>query len=221
MKNKLGGGRALFLGFIALCFTASAPGAKAQAGAGMKIASVDQGRLFDDYKFTKDANLALQKMRDDAELTLQMWAQNSLLSEMDQGRLGDLAVEQKAEGDKFDAGKKAEMDKILKKSTEDNNDFVVLQGVQNPTPVQQMRLTVLTRAYSDTQAHIETKKRTVSTAIDKQREDNRTQIFKDMRASIAQVAKAKGFNLVMTSDIAMFCDNDITDAVLSNMNGKK
>ena len=218
----MGGGSALLLGFIALCFAVSASGVKAQANAGMKIASVDKGRLFDEYNYTKNANLTLQKMRENAELTLQTWAQNSLLPEADQTRLSDLAVEQKAVGEgKLDAGKKTEMDKLVKKSAEDNNDFVTLQGAQNPTPTQQMRLGVLTRAYSDTQARIESKKRAVSAEIDKTLSDNQIQIFKDMRAAIAQVAKAKGFNVVLTNDIAMFCDNDITDAVLANMNGKK
>lgn len=221
MWNKSGACRAVVAGFIALCFMASMMGAKAQGNGGMKIASVDQAKLFDEYKYTQEASKALQKKGDDAQLTLQTWAQNSLLTEGDQVRLSDLAIEKNAAGEKFDAGKKGEMDKLLKQSNDYNNDFVALQGVQNPTPTQQMRLGVLTRAYSDTQARIEAKKRTINADIEKQRNDNRDQIFKDMRAAIAQVAKAKGFNLVLTTDTAFYCDSDITDAVLANMNGKK
>lgn len=222
MWNKLGGYRALLLSFTALCLTAAMMGAKAQGNGGMKIASIDQGKLFDEYKYTQEASKALQKKGDDAQLMLQTWAQNALLTEGDQKRLSDLAIENKAAGEgKLDAGKKSEMDKLTKQSNEYNNDFVALQGVQQPNPTQQMRLGVLTRAYSDTQARIDAQRKAISAEIEKQRNDNRDQIFKDMRASIAQVAKAKGFNLVVTTEVAFYCDSDITDAVLANMNGKK
>ena len=38
---------------------------------------------------------------------------------------------------------------------------------------------------------------------------------KDIKDALAKVAKEKGYNLVLSGDLALYADNDITDAVLA------
>ena len=220
MWNRSGGYRALILGWIALGLMVSMTSAEAQ-GNNLKIASVDRTRLITEYKYTIETDKELQKRQADTELTLQTWAQNALLTEGDQKRLSDLALEQKAAAANFDPAKKSEMEKLQKQSADLSNEFTSLQGNQNPTPAQQMRLGVLTRAYSDTSARVENTRKSVTAELQKKDQESQAKIIKDMREAIAQVAKAKGFSLVLPTDIAYFSDNDITDAVLSAMNSKK
>ena len=222
MLNKRGGFYAIVLGFIVLATVASMVGSRAGQGAnaGLRIAAVDRTRLITDYKYTKDTDLALQKQQADAELRLRTWAQNALLTEGDQSRLSDLLLEEQTAGANFDAGKKAEMKKLQQKSADEGNEFTNLQGNQNPNPAQQMRLGVLTRAFSETQTRVESARKTITVDLQKKDQESQAKIIRDMREAIAQVAKAKGFSLVLPTDIAYFSDNDITDAVLATMNKK-
>ncbi len=220
MLNKTGGYRAIVLGFIALSIVVSMVGARAGQGANaaLRIASVDRTRLITEYKFTKEMDQTLQKQQQDTEFLLRTWAQNALLTPGDQTRLSDLALEQNNNPANFDPAKKAELEKLLKASSEFSADFTTLQSNQNMTPAQQTRLNVLNRAFSDTSARVEATKKTVTEELTKKDRDSQARIIKDMREATAQVAKAKGFSLVMPSETAFYCDNDITDAVLAAMN---
>ena len=223
MLNTQGGYRAVIFGFIALCIVASTLGAKAGEGAngpGIRIASVDREELFSKYKFWIDQDNQIATKQKNTESTIQVWAQNALLTAQDETRLSDLTLEQKAAGVNFDANKKNELDKLKKQSDDYAADFTNLQSNQNPTPQQQMRLGVLTRAYSDTNARIDALKKTVTAELQKQAQEAQVKTVQAMRESIAQVAKQKGINLVLGTETAYFSDSDITETVLANMNSK-
>ena len=222
MLKSRGGFYAIVLGFIAWGIVAAVVGQAGQgANAGLRIAAIDRARLLGEYKYSIDFDKSIQKQQADGEIMLRTWAQNALLTEGDQKRMSDLAIEEQTVGTaNFDAGKKAEVKKLQQQSADLGNEFTSLQGNQNPTPAQQMRLGVLTRAFSDTQTRVESSRKTITAELQKKDQEAQVKIVKDMKEAIAQVAKAKGFSLVLPTDIAYFSDNDITDAVLAVMNKK-
>ena len=222
MSNNRAGFRALVLGAMAVCITANLVGVKADQGNNgtLRIAMFDYHRVVDESKFLADANKALQQKQDDTKFMLNIWAQNALLPEADQKRLGDLALEERTAGANFDPKKKDEMKKLQETSANLLNQLTSLQGNQNPTQQQQDRLKILTRDYSDTRSRIETVDKTVYDELQKQNQANSTKALKDMRDAVGQVAKAKGYGLVLTNDVAFFSENDITDAVVTAMNKK-
>ncbi len=220
MSEPTRGLRAIVLGAIVLCIVASLTGAKAgqDKNGGLRIATVDPVTIL-----TQAANIVatknqLQKQQSDTLLRLQTWQQNPLLSEADQVALSDIALAE-ATTNGASAQQKSQKDKLTGQSKTLVDEFNSLQSKQAAlTQAEKDRLNVLTRAGSDTESRINLRKRESDEDLQKQANALDAKASKDMKDSINKVAKDKGFNLVFRNDVAFYADNDITDAVLAQMN---
>ncbi len=211
--------RALVLGAMALCIVASLTGARGadQGGGLLKIAVVNPGRLLAEYKFTIKSNDDLARQQADASTTLNAWKSNSFLSEADQKALGDLTVQEGLPAG-LDAAKKAQKQKLLDQNKKVFDEYTNLQSKQSPTPADNDRLREISRMAADTDRRIGEKKAEIQGQLEKQAQDIRTRMDLDVRTKLNEVAKKDGINLVFSSEVLLYADNDLTDKVLKELN---
>ncbi|HLV80620.1 MAG TPA: OmpH family outer membrane protein [Chthonomonadaceae bacterium] len=215
--------RAIVLAAIVLCIVASLVGAKADqekgVPAGLKVASVDVSKLLTDYKYSINTTNDLQKKNDNLTLRLRTIQQNFLLPEADQNTLADLAVqENSATG--LTAAQKQQQTKLQGDSKSLMDQYTALQQKQVGALTQQDKdaLQDFTRRASDTDTRLRTAEQQGKNDLEKQLQAAQTKAVGDVHEAVARVAKEKGFSLVLNSDVAFYADNDITDAVLSQLN---
>jgi len=210
----------MYLATIALLAVVSLTGAHGQdkrdAG-GLKIANVNPGRLLNEYKFTKSADLELKKKQADIVTEMNSWDQHRLLSEADQRALGVIAVK--------DSNHEVliPQDKTNKTKYEDSSkklfdEYLALQTRQGATPAETDRLKELSRLETDNNKRIKDRQASAQEELQKQANDMRSKMDGDVRAAISKISKSKSLNVVFSSELALYCDNDITDDVLKELN---
>jgi len=215
--------RLVVITLVVGCVVASLTGATAKervvADNGLKIAVVNPARLILDTKFYKAETDKLETQRQNAQTRIRAWDQNRLLSRDEQGRLGDLSVE---EGGKagLDAAKKAEMTKLVSKGNDLRNELLNLQTKKDASQAELDRLTALIRLDQETQKREADEAQKVKDAIDKRLADIRQVTDSAARESLNKIAKKDGFNMVFSSEVLLYADNDITDKVIGDINSK-
>ena len=214
--------RAIVLAAIVLCIVASLVGAKAdqeKTSAGLKVASVDVSRLLTDYKYAVNTTSDLQKKNDELEVRLRTIQQNFLLPEADQKTLADLAVQQNSPSGLTPAQKQTQT-KLQGDSKALMDQYTTLQQKQVGQLTQQDKdnLQDFTKRASDTDSRLRAMEQQGKGDLDKQLQTAQSKAVTDIHDAVARVAKEKGFSLVLRSDVAFYADNDITDAVLSQLN---
>ena len=215
--------RLVVITLVVGCVVASLTGAtakeRAPADTGLKIAVVNPARLILDTKFYKIETDKLDSVRNGAQLRIRTWDQNRFLSKDEQQRLGDLAVE---EGSKtgLDVAKKAEQAKLLMRAKELFNEQIALQTKQGANQVDLDRLTALTRLDQETQKREGDEAQKIKDQIDKRLADIRQVTDAAARESLNKVAKKEGSNMVFSSEVLLYADNDITDKVIADINAK-
>ena len=225
MSESRGSIHAITLGTITLCIIASVIGASAKQDktgtATLKVATFDVFRLRTESKFALDTEKRLFQKQEETNLMLNTWKNNSYLLPADQKRLGDLAVEEKIAKANFTPEKVAEKKKLEDQSRLYGEEVSRLSASQNLTSAEADRIKQLGRAQGDTQARIDDELRKQQALFQKDSTDATNVMIKNMRDSVAKVAKEKGIALVLSNEIAWYADTDLTDAALAAMNGKK
>lgn len=217
--------RAIVLAAIMLCIVASLVGAKADqdknASSVLRIASVDTSRLLSEYNYAISSSQDLTKKADELDLRLRTIQQNSLLPEADQKTLADLIVAENTPNG-LNATQKGTKDKLVNQSKALLEQLTVLQSKQVGQLTQQDRdqLTDFARRASDTETRYNAAQKDAKDSLQKQQDGVMTKVLKDVHDATAKVAKEKGFSLILRSDVAFYADNDITDAVLGQLNKK-
>ena len=211
--------RAVVVTTMALCFGASLVGAKAggPAGGDLKMAVVNPAELVSKYKYTVEQRHDLDAKAANLELSLRTWANNPFLSEADQKKMGDLIIK----GDANLTGpEKDQVKKLTDASTALNNEFNTLQQQQVGQANQQglARLKEFNTLGTSTTKRIDDYKTSLQTDIQAQAAKVRDKVDTDVHAAIAKVAKDKGFNLVFSSEVVLYADSDITQAILDKLN---
>ena len=215
--------RTIVLAAIVLCIVASLVGAKADqekgAPASLKVASVDVSKLLTDYKYAINTTGDLQKKSDDLELRLRTIQQNFLLPDADQNSLADLAVQENSPNGLTPAQKQT-LTKLQGDSKALMDQYTALQQKQVGQLTQQDKdnLQNFTKRASDTDSRLRTMEQQGKGDLDKQLQTAQNKAVADIHDAVAKVAKEKGFSLVLTSNTAFYADNDITDAVLAQLN---
>ncbi|MCX6381354.1 MAG: OmpH family outer membrane protein [Armatimonadetes bacterium] len=216
------GYRAIILGAITLCTVVSLTGAKAgqKNPDGVKIAVFDQDKTRVEYKYVATARADFQQKLQDTDTKLKTWQLNALLTDADQKKLADLAVEESHAA--LDAPKKAEKTRLETLSKSYTEEYNALQANRNSlTPAQKDRLNILVRGASDTDARINEAQAKARTDFQNLDNDVSAKIMKDARESVSKIAKDKGYTVVFSSAVAWYGENDITDAVIKDLNSKK
>jgi Skp family chaperone for outer membrane proteins len=214
--------RALILAAIVLCITVSLTGAKAgQDKAGLRVALVDIGRLSSEYSYNINAFQELQKKEQSNLNVLRALAQNALLSEADQKLLGDL-VTAESNPNGLTPAQKMQKQQLLDKSKGMVEDFNGLQQkvVGQLNDQDKAKLNQYYKAQSDTEQRLQKSKSDLDQQLQEEAVKNRTKALKDVRETIAKVAKDKNFSLVLSNEIAWYAETDVTDDVLKVLNKK-
>jgi Skp family chaperone for outer membrane proteins len=186
-----------------------------------RIAVVDMERL------TREANLnikSLQDLQKQEQLNhsvLKTLVQCYLLSEAEQKTLQALVIAENGPKGMTEA-QKAQKQQLLDKGKSMLEDFNALQSkvigqLNNP---EKGKLNQYYKAQSDTEKRLTKNKAFFDRKLQEAAQKNRTRAMKQIRATIARVAKEKGFNLVMSSELVLFTENDLTDEVLKALNKK-
>ncbi len=213
--------RLVVITLVVGCVVASLTGAKAKELAadngGLKIAVVNPARLILETKFYKTSTDELNKLQSDTSLMIRTWDQNSLLSEADQKMLSELAIQENTPAG-LDAGKKAQKQKLLDQGKRLFDESVSLQTKQQLNQADQDRLREFARLDADTKKREQDKATTVKEEIDKKLAAIREKTDKDARENLNKVAKKDGYNLVFSSEVLLYSENDITDKILAEMN---
>ena len=215
------GMRIIILAAIVMCSVASITGAKAfKEPAGLKVASVDGGRLVGEYTYAVQTDTELKKKDKDTLTRLRVWEQNYLLVEKDQAELGDLAVKD-ASGMITDVEKKRK-ETLTMQSSALLNEFETLRNkkVGEVTVTDQSRLTILQKSATDTQLRLSETQAKVKDDLQQQATKADAKVQKDVRDAISKVAKEKGVSLVLRGDFALYAESDLTDDVLKVLNKK-
>ena len=220
MSERRPGFRQVVLAMVALCIVASLTGAKGQDKNALKIAVVNPGRLLAEYNFTKKSDADLKARQNDVLTELNSWDQHRLLSEADQKALSQVAIKESNKLDLSAADKatKTKLEDLYKKYFD---ELMILQAKQQPSQLDQDRLKELTKLETDTARRVKERQQAVQEELQKQAQDVRTKMDADVRTNIVEVAKQKGYNLVFSSEVVLYCDNDLTDEVLKKLNNGK
>lgn len=214
--------RLMYLGTIGLCAVLSLTGARGQdkGNGALKIAVVNPGKLLSEYKYTQVSDAALKAKQNDIVTELNSWDQHRLLSEADQNALGLIAVKdsKKEALTPADTQTKTKLEDASKKLFD---EYLALQTRQGATPAETDRLKELSRLEADTNKRIKDRQARAQDELQKQANDVRQKMDQDVRGGIVEVAKSKGFNLVFSSEVVLYCDTDITEDVLKKINSNK
>ena len=215
------GMRIIILAAIVMCTVASITGAKAvKEPAGLKVGTVDGGKLVSEYTYAKQTDEELKKKDRDTLTRLRIWEQNYLLPEKDQAELGDLAVKEISAA-LVDVDKKRK-ETLVAQSNALLNDFETLRNkkVGELTVADQTRLVTLQKAVSDTNLRLTNTQAKVKEDLQLQAQTADTKVQKDVRDAISKVAKEKGVSLVLRGDFALYAEADLTEDVLKVLNKK-
>ncbi len=207
----------IVLGIIA-SFTARAADDKS----GLRIAVVNPGKLIAEYKYAKASTETLEKIDGEAKLAITTWNRYPLLSQGDQDALVKLIQKEATPGGELS---KAEKDQAQGQKTKHDNlvkEYNDLLGKPNGSTTEQdaARLAALTKLKNDTENRIKVKQADATKDISAKQDEFNQKIDKDVREALNKVAKDKGMNLVFSSQVVLFADNDITEEVLKHLNAK-
>ena len=206
---------------IVLCITASLVAARGQdknAG-GLRVATIDLSHVQNEYKVLKAFKQELDKGQADLGIQFQTWQQNPLLAEADQKTLADLNIKDKAAVG-LSAAEKTNQSKLIEDSRRMNADYQRLQGtaIGVITAADNKQLQDYVTRIRSTEARANAAKTALQAEMQNKFTTLAAEAQKKVHDTLKALAKEKGFNLVLSSDIAPYADYDCTDDVIKVMN---
>jgi Skp family chaperone for outer membrane proteins len=207
---------------ILLCIVASLTGARGQdknAG-GLRVATVDINRLQNEYKVIKSFKQELDIRQAALKIQLQTWQQNPLLSEADQKTLSDLNIKDKTAAGGLSAAEKTHQTALVEQSRKLNDDYNRLQGtaIGAATPHDKQQLQEYVTLVQGTEARATAAQSVLQTEMQTKLTDTAQQTQKSVHDALKTICKEKGYNLVLSSEIAPYADFDCTDDVVKVLN---
>lgn len=113
---------------------------------------------------------------------------------------------------------RAQITQLQAQSNKDAQDLAALQQKPNPTADDQARLKVMTQQHQTGQQALKDVADGYTQEVTDRQQALSTQLSDNVRLAIAAIAKDKGLTVVFTSQVALYCSNDITDDVLKRLN---
>ena len=222
--DPMRGTKAMVLAAMALCTVGSLYGAKAddKNNGGLRIAVVDPQRLINEGQAYQSKVADIQKAKTNAETELQVVSNNFLLTENEQGDLTRLFIK---EGSKQEltGDEKNRKTALLGKERTTMDEFENLSRTPagQMTPQQDARLKELIKMREDAARRVQERGSTVENDLKSQLSNTTRDTLKTVHDTLAKVAKEKGFNLVLSNEVAWYADADLTDETLKQINKKQ
>ena len=203
-------------GTLALSLLAAAPhSAKAEVPAST-IGSVDISRIQTESTRKAKYDADLRALADRLDNAFKQQASSIMLNKADQTELGTLLSKSNpTEADRARVGV------LQAKATADAQALTDLQQKKEPTPADTSRLTTLTNAYQAGQDILQTIGQGYQTQLKKLSDDDTTEFTKLIKDAVTAVAQQKKLSAVLTSDVAIYTNNDITEDVVKRVNNSK
>jgi Skp family chaperone for outer membrane proteins len=143
-------------------------------------------------------------------------AANPMLTSDQQTQLGNLLL--KATPTDAD---KAQIQTLETQSQKDAQALAALQQPKDLTDADRTQLAALTNEQQTGAQALQAVQDDYQQRMQRENDQLVQQISDDIRAAVAAVAKQKGLSLVFSSDAVIYSENDITQAVISKLNGTK
>jgi len=207
--------------FIAAhCMTVGNSFAQAKSPENLKtrVAVVDYNRLAAEYKGLIEKPIGVNAI----VAELDCWDQHRYLAEVDQRALSRIAVKE-VNKTPFTPQEQATKKHLEAESKALFDEYLALQTIQNPTPANMARLKELSDREQETSKRIKDRQAAAKAELQKQRQDKRAGIEGEIKAAIAEVAKAMGIDTVVGCDSLLFTTvqvEDITEAVLKKLKSR-
>jgi len=196
-----------------LSLTAAKPAAAAPAPGTLVIGSVDIGRLSVGSTRKAKYDADLRALADRLDTTFKTQAQNLMLDLADQNELGTLLSSPRpSESDR------ARITALETKAAANSQKLIDLQQRKDPTPADTAQLGQLNDMNAAGQKIVQDIGAGYQARLKKLNDDDTTAFTQAVKDAINAVAQQRGLTLVLTSDIAVYSANDITDDVIKRIN---
>jgi Skp family chaperone for outer membrane proteins len=224
MQDILRNPKAIVLGAIVLGVVGALRAGAAPPEPALKFAVVDLQAVSQGYNGFTKAQGEFKRKVEDYQTKLQTWRGTPYLPETDQNELSDLMIKQNASqngGAALTAADSTRLKSLTDKNNAAGQEAQTLQGTQNPTDAQKARISELTKNYQATAARVEKAAKDYQTELQAAEQANTTRLMKEVREGVSKVAKKDGFAVVFTAEVALYGENDITEAVVKQLNSGK
>lgn len=186
------------------------------ADAPAAIGTVDVPAVFQGYQKTELSNSTLESLRAQLVKELQTLSETRLLDENQSKELIELVRKPNpTDSDKQRIAALQDAEKALDKELKD------LQAKKEPTEQEKARQNELQARIAKSDDNIASIKDQSEQQFEAKKEELSGQIRDDIIKAIEDVAKSKGMALVVDKMAVLYGGDDITEAVLEKLNGKK
>ena len=217
--------RLIVFAAIVLCIVASLTGARAgEDRTGLRIATVDVRKLIDENTMVKTFNDGITKQASDFDIKSKAVQRFPYLLDADQKTLIDLLIKEKAAPNgtlsKEDTAKKEE---LLKKGQTNNEEAAKLFAIPgtNLTPADEAKIKYYTDMGNAAGQRLQQEQARLKKDLEEKEKEINTTVLEAMQKTLADVAKKNGYNLVLSKEIAPYCEFDCTKDVLTALNKKQ
>jgi len=209
----------LAIGLCILVSTGGAHGEDKNTG-GLHVATIDLTRVQAEYKALKNLKLEVDNKQETLTIQMQAWQQNALLAEADQKTLADLNIKEKSAAAGLTAAEKTNQSRLIAESHRLNDDYQRLQGTAPGAmiPGDKALLQDYVTRIQNTEARANAAKSAQQADLQNKLNTTVTAAQKSLHDALKTLAREKGFNLVLSSDIAPYADYDCTDDAIKLLN---
>ncbi|HEX5324361.1 MAG TPA: OmpH family outer membrane protein [Capsulimonadaceae bacterium] len=186
--------------------------ARAQTAA--SFGSVDLQKVANSYSKRSAAQDQLGQLANQLDATYSTQAANSMLSADQQKQLGNLIL--KANKTAADT---AQIQTLESQSQRDAQALAALQQKKDLTDADRTQLAQLTDEQQSGAQALQAVQDDYRQRLEAQNQQMNQQSLDDIRAAVAAVAKQKGLTVVFDASVAIYSANDITQAVITKLNG--
>lgn len=186
----------------------------AELQSGPQFASVDILKVVYESKQGKESNAKFEQMKGELSKMLQQWGEAPILNN------DDFAELRKAFDMNATPEQRAKATALLATGQKNVRRLTDLQAKKDLTEVEKAEMTVLTSQLTTTRDGLLQIQQDLNQRLQDWAGDAQKRILAQTKDTVSQLSKQRGYTVVFDSSAAPYSANDITDAVLAEMNKK-